>query len=230
MRYSGLKGIISVLLVLALFMTPAVHAALIHGAVYDLALQKVNDVRIEINTVPNQIFIAKNGTYGFNVPPGEYALKAYAQEGYAEENITVTDNNGEYIIDMVLAPSIHKPVIIETNFTEPAIEPKENPINWLSILLGVIAIIAVGVAAFYLFKHKKSRQHAHHHEEQISDEYGKKVLHLIKKEKRMTQKDLRKQIPLSEGKISLIVSHLEHEGKIKKIKKGRGNILVFVKE
>jgi len=54
------------------------------------------------------------------------------------------------------------------------------------------------------------------------------VLNLIMKEKRTTQKEIRKQVPLSEAKISLIISELESEQKIRKIKKGRGNILIAI--
>jgi uncharacterized membrane protein len=43
---------------------------------------------------------------------------------------------------------------------------------------------------------------------------------------RTTQKDIRKKIPLSEAKVSLMISELEAKGKIQKIKKGRGNIIV----
>ena len=65
---------------------------------------------------------------------------------------------------------------------------------------------------------------------EYEDRYGKNILDIIKKQERITQKELRKSIPLSEGKISLIISDLEHNGKIRKIKKGRGNILIFVKD
>jgi len=51
------------------------------------------------------------------------------------------------------------------------------------------------------------------------------VLEIIKKEQRLTQKELRKKLPWSEAKVSLIVADLEERGLIKKIKKGRGNIL-----
>jgi uncharacterized membrane protein len=41
-----------------------------------------------------------------------------------------------------------------------------------------------------------------------------------------TQKDVRQAFPLlSEAKISLIISELEHDGRVRKIKKGRGNII-----
>ncbi len=47
---------------------------------------------------------------------------------------------------------------------------------------------------------------------------------------RTTQKDIRKQIPLSEAKISLMITELEHKGVIEKIKKGRGNIIILKKK
>ena len=44
----------------------------------------------------------------------------------------------------------------------------------------------------------------------------------------MTQKELRDKLPsVSEAKISLIVSELESMGRVKKIKQGRGNIVVL---
>lgn len=44
---------------------------------------------------------------------------------------------------------------------------------------------------------------------------------------RATQKALRKALPFSEAKVSLMVSELEHAGKISKIRKGRGNIIIL---
>ena len=41
------------------------------------------------------------------------------------------------------------------------------------------------------------------------------------------QKDIRKNFPSSEAKISLILTELEEKGIIKKIKRGRGNIIVL---
>ncbi len=46
---------------------------------------------------------------------------------------------------------------------------------------------------------------------------------------RMTQRDLRKELPYSEAKVSLMVAELEGRGILKKFKKGRGNIIVLEK-
>ncbi|WP_292461983.1 hypothetical protein [Methanolobus sp.] len=45
---------------------------------------------------------------------------------------------------------------------------------------------------------------------------------------RITQKDMRKRLRYSEGKVSLMLLDLEKRGKIQKFKKGRGNILFLV--
>ena len=47
------------------------------------------------------------------------------------------------------------------------------------------------------------------------------------KENRVTQKDIRKQFPQSEAKISLLIADLEKRGLVEKIKKGRGNIVIL---
>lgn len=44
---------------------------------------------------------------------------------------------------------------------------------------------------------------------------------------RVTQKDIRKGLGASEAKISLILTELESEGIIKKIKRGKGNVIVM---
>ncbi len=47
---------------------------------------------------------------------------------------------------------------------------------------------------------------------------------------RMTQKDMRKRLKYSEGKVSLMLLDLEKRGRIQKFKKGRGNVLFLVDE
>jgi len=55
-------------------------------------------------------------------------------------------------------------------------------------------------------------------------------LKFIKKEGgRTTQKEIRKNIGLGEAKVSLIITELEHKKKVKRIKKGRGNIIILNK-
>jgi len=62
---------------------------------------------------------------------------------------------------------------------------------------------------------------------QTEDNLTKSILEFIKQQgSRTTQKDIRKHFPSSEAKISLILTQLEYEGKIQKVKKGRGNVII----
>ena len=68
-------------------------------------------------------------------------------------------------------------------------------------------------------------------EEKYEDVDLEKIIKIIKQEGgRTTQKEIRKEIPLSEAKISLMIAELEHKGIIEKIKKGRGNIIILKKK
>jgi len=65
--------------------------------------------------------------------------------------------------------------------------------------------------------------------EENLDKYALEVLDVLKRSgNRLTQKELREKVSsVGEAKISLIVSELEQMGKVKKIKKGRGNIIIL---
>ena len=55
------------LMLFLLILAEAVSAAIIHGSVYDLSLNEVTDVMLEIDTTPKQQYISKDGDYEFNV-------------------------------------------------------------------------------------------------------------------------------------------------------------------
>jgi len=223
-------------------------AAIIHGSVYNIILEKASNVRLEINTQPKQVMISKDGDYTFNVPKGEYTITAAAENSYAEENISVLDD-GDYIIDIVLAPLIGQSIENIDEYNVSTQEPASST-NYLPLTIGIILLIGLSIIIFLLFVrkqsfgiNKKNKEHSATDSENLSsrishphvssqtlDKNAQKALDFIKHNTHTTQKDLRKQLPLSEAKISLIVAELEHEGKIKKIKKGRGNILVYVKD
>jgi len=95
-------------LLTALLLLPAspVLGATIHGTVYDLDLNTVQAV-VEISTTPRQVMVARNGTYLFNVPQGEYTISAnYTRLSLATtESITVRQE-GDYVLDLILLPDI----------------------------------------------------------------------------------------------------------------------------
>ena len=239
---------------ISIALIPSVNAAIIHRTVYDIALDQESNVKIEVNTTPQQMFISKNGTYQFELTAGQYMISANTNSGSAEENITIESNQGDYVLDIVLDPVFDNPYIQLTdnvsisnenpdsfNKIENTANIQSSSLSYIILIAAAIILILIMYMIFYSRKMlakeslkleraaKDVKVEATHGSVAI-DEYGKNVLSIIKKESRITQKDLRKQVPLSEGKISLIISDLESQGKIRKIKKGRGNILVYEKD
>ena len=224
----------------------SVCAATLHGTIYDLSLKKVIIARVEINTSTNQIYIAQNGAYSFDVPEGFYSLKAFVVQknvitDYVEENITIKEA-GSYVLDLILFPEISigdfdNGVEINESLFESSNENKSNDYLW--VLFFVIILIAF-IAYFFAMKNKKNKKEPkdddiqksiEKQEEKYEDGNLEQVINIIKQEGgRTTQKDIRKQIPLSEAKISLMIAELEHKGVIEKIKKGRGNIIILKKK
>ena len=223
---------------IALIMIQIASAATIYGSVYDFSLNKINNARVEINTSPNQFLIARNGSYSFNAPNGAYTIKAQLMQkdtaiASVQENITITQD-GSYVLDLILFPDV------EEGVENPGIDANGNVIDanasksnyW--ILLVLLLMI---VAAIYYFKRKQKKlpeeesKESKKSEEKKEDNDLEQVIKIIKNEGgRATQKDIRKQIPLSEAKISLMIAELEHKGLVEKIKKGRGNIIILKKK
>ncbi len=71
------------------------------------------------------------------------------------------------------------------------------------------------------------KDHVQEQDHKEGDKYYQQILNLIKEQQRITQKDIRKQVPISEAKVSLIITEMETKGIAQKIKKGRGNIVVW---
>ncbi|MBN1157665.1 hypothetical protein JXA85_08660 [Candidatus Woesearchaeota archaeon] len=200
------------------------YAAEISGEIYDLSLEKVKDIVVTINTVPEQRIVAKEGSYSFNVPVGQYRITAKKDVGTttycAEENITVKDD-GKYRIDLFLYPEI------DTNDETPEIgnelfeEKKKNNVLPIALLVSAIAII-FSIISLLINKRKKTNSSVEGEDE------VKKIIGIIRKQGgRTTQKEIRKEMPYSEAKISLMIAELEHKGMVEKIKKGRGNIIIL---
>lgn len=202
--------------------------AVIHGSIYDLDLNPVNQAVVEISTTPRQVMVSVNGTYRFSALPGNYAITArHARlEMSASENISISQE-GDYVLDLILFPefNVEEELLNETLdvavYEEPAVIPA-----WLYVLA---VLAAIAVAASILLKKKKKMPEEEVQEKKPTPKADlEQVLEFVRKEGgRTTQKDLRRAIPYSEAKISLMIAELEHQGKIKKIKKGRGNIIIL---
>ena len=240
MGISGQKTILTILVLL--FCIHAVSAAKISGDVYDISLEKAMDVIVEIDTSPKQKIISKEGSYSFNVLPGNYTITAgmYIDnllEAYAEEDILIIEE-GEYNVDLIIFPYIgdDENLILEGDISLPEILFEENDfaeernsIVKTAIITAILLIIALA-AIRALWKHAKKPEKAKHRAVSfisITKELQEIVKIIKEKGGRTTQKEIRKQIPLSEAKISLMIAELEDKGIVKKIKKGRGNIIIL---
>ncbi|MBU0615490.1 MAG: winged helix-turn-helix transcriptional regulator [Nanoarchaeota archaeon] len=227
------KGVLLVFLLL--LCVCSAEAAILHGAVYDARLRPRNDVYVEINSSPSQVFISKEGQYSFVLEPGSYHLNAYFEldgvEYQANENVAIP-RNGYFVRDLVLE-------------SPDGIVPDDERNDLSNFFYYGLAALVVALAALaYVFRRRRPREIKYevsyeepepkeeepkpHLVPQHEDKYMNQVLEIIKKEDgRTTQKEIRKQMPMSEAKISLIISELEAKGVIKKIKKGRGNIITL---
>ena len=214
------------------------YGAIISGTIYDwYTLEPKSNVIITINTTPEQKLISKNGEYMFNVSYGSYTLIAEEYEKgkkifQSSENITI-NKEGKYVIDLILFPVLDENetlgTIEDVNLENTIIvgnnEPTKNQTHRYIIIL-ILLIVAILLCYKYchklLYKFKKE-------DKDNLDEETQKVLNIIKKQKRIKQRDLRKELKFSDSKLSLILIDLENRQLIRKIKKGRGNIIYLNK-
>lgn len=220
-----------ILLVLVFLLLPAIaSAATIEGAVYDLSLERAADVVVEIDTAPKQQVIAKEGQYSFEVGLGEYILSArQLSDGRVvasvSESISV-ESEGNYTLDLILFPNLSEEAQILQEIEGMDVEDllEARPDYSLFILVG-IGLLAVLLAALFL----KVRRLKPVREPRLPEDLERMVRFIKKEGGRATQKAIRKELGLSEAKISLMVADLEARGAVKKVKKGRGNIIILKK-
>jgi uncharacterized membrane protein len=225
------------------------HAATVTGTAYDgLTLDVLKNVVVSVSTNPLQTKLSKEGTYSFDVTPGTYTLSAK----YLEQGVVVMETSqslkiekeGAYTIDLILLPNVGDVNDIPLPDEEPPLTIWEQLVNGPLAWLLVLAIVLGGVAYTLINGKKNIRKHpepleelneggAKKHEIDPTkdiqfDQYAMEMIHhLARGGNRLTQKELRGMMNIGEAKVSLVVSEMEAYGVIKKIKKGRGNILIL---
>lgn len=212
------------LLMIFLLLLPQVYAASISGTVYDFSLEVVDDAVVMINTTPEQTIVAKNGKYSFDVGVGSYEIHVGRTTiaGIVEEEtqyITVLDD-GIYVLDFILFASLEEEE--DLDFEENLLDEEDTGHSFASSALLILLLLGLGFFGYIKYTSKVVTV-------KITDDIEEEILSLIRKEVRINQKELRKHINYSEAKVSLVLSDLEKSGRIRKVKKGRGNILIFVK-
>ena len=239
------KGMILIfMLVLTIILTQTIQATTVHGTVYGPNLELAEKALVEINSTPKQNMVANDGIYSFVVSNGTYEIEAfYSYQGillYDKEIINLPDK-GDFVLDIILFETED---IENLNFDESELKLIEGLLkekkNNTELIIGVIiAVIIITAIIFYFIykksKKKKRKKKSKHKKTKLKikklegDELFNKVLSYIKNERRVKQKDLRKKFNVSEAKMSLLMIDMENQGLIQKIKKGRGNIVVWNK-
>lgn len=254
---------------LAIFFPQASASSVVHGSVYEWStFDTLNNAEVTVNSVPQQVMVSKNGSYSFNLDKGSYSIVARwggnaTDALYARENVTITQDGGDYVIDLILFPSGDfsdigffdenvTPIVTEEPVDVPTAQPQQPPNTGAILILAIVIIILVaGVGAFLLMRRKKlplvpekaTEQAAQQPEEPVLPPLPpsasvdvtlpddlREVIRIIERNGgRITQLDLRKALPCSEAKVSLMVTDLESRGIVKKIKKGRGNVIILNK-
>lgn len=249
--------IVLALFLIALVLTIS-SAAVVEGTVYDAdTLDVVEKAIVTVNTAPEQVKVTLDGAYSFEIPNGNYAISAKKYDGKkvlleAAENITI-QGNGTYVLDLLLLPpedffsTDEGNQSIEEVDYEPAPPKTQQPpidVPQTAAAIGILLVLA-----YFLTRKRKNSvpMQQKHTEEKGSAKRQKKtapnhsdVLVLSPEQKQAvsvlkksggfaSQKELRKAMPYSEAKVSLIVTELEEMGAVKKFKRGRGNIIKLLK-
>lgn len=190
-----------------------VHAAVLQGTVYDFGLSTVENAVVEVNTTPNQLMVARNGTYRFGIPEGTFTVTAVKDELFIEEAITIRED-GEYVLDLILLPELSVEESLMESDEELDLPPLPDGSGmvywWAGALLLVLGVVG------WLFSRK--REHLPKDLE--------KVMGIIRDAGgRIPQKDIYRKVSWSESKVSLMLDDLEARDLIRRVKKGRSKVV-----
>lgn len=219
-------------------------ATTLTGTIYNEQLEPETNVLVEIGT---ERFLARDGTYTFELPPGSYLITAQKEEVVITEEVKV--GGEEFIFDIFLIPGLEDEDDLWRDTEEELFEEEDGWSAWLPARLKWQYIIAALIVIFSLYRFFKFRKKygplgqfrrrmkeeakktIEQHKEELAREpdYLDKALEIIRKhDGRLTQKELRKEmLYISEAKVSLILTELEHKGLVERIKKGRGKVIIL---
>jgi uncharacterized membrane protein len=195
----------------ALLLLSISHSAYIYGDIYAAeGMQKLEGAVIKIKGDGFSYYlVSEKSNYSMQLPDGKYDITAeyYDKEGTllysTSENLYLSGDDAR--LDLVLS--------------------RPSPYNMLLLLL--IGVLAVGIILFVMGgRISKAPLKEEHTRKKEPDRDAKKVLEALDSyEGRATQKELKETLNYSDSKISLILAELEHEGLVRRFRRGRGNII-----
>ncbi|CAG0979470.1 hypothetical protein METP3_01991 [Methanosarcinales archaeon] len=245
------RRIILVLILITILISSA-QAAKVYGSIYEWSeLDKPLKnaiVEIEENSTRMQYKVSGNGTYFFDISPGSYDIKAKYYynnilELSGEEKLRINNPDDSKNLDLILFPPIDSDYeyLGNINLTGELDTKQADDTNY--IIISLVALIIISVIIIFIWKKKRKPavpiidepvplppENLEKKEEssriELPDDLKELYDIILKKGGRITQKDLRKEVIYGEAKVSLMIADLEDRGLIKKIKKGRSNIII----
>ncbi len=152
-----------------LFLTSTASASassVVHGNVYQWSsFDTMKNVEVVVNSVPVQKMVSIDGSYSFNLSKGAYAIIAVSGANtsdalYARENVTIDQDGGDYVIDLIMFPSMGVGDLstFDENYTAVPPDEQSDSQGWSLLLIAgvvVIMIIAIAAGAFLWLRRKK---------------------------------------------------------------------------
>lgn len=141
-------------------------AATIHGTVYEwYTFKPLENTIVEINSTPEQYFVAKDAEYSFNLTPGTYKIIANYFEGdtivyTAKEEVIVSDE-GEYVHDLLLFPTYQEDLLdqgfetVDLDFEEAELRSQANSQN--TVLTFALLAFCILLLVGYIVKRDKGK-------------------------------------------------------------------------
>jgi uncharacterized membrane protein len=139
-------------------------AATIHGTVYEWeSFKPLDNAVVEINSTPEQNFVATNANYSFNLTPGTYLITANYFEGKtivytAKEEVVISDK-GEYVHDLLLFPTYNEELLNHSGFEVPNLNFDEtkhvdqaNSHNYVFVSVFFVFILILLRASYFIKK------------------------------------------------------------------------------
>jgi len=138
------------------------NTVLVHGTAYNWdTLEPLENVIIYINSTPPQSWVAKNGTYSFELLPGNYEITAkYYQNDIliysVEETIPIIEGGDDvnYVYDLMLLPVYSEKPNIGSNIKGLN---ENNSSNRTYLQIG-LAFILLGTGYIFYSKYKNLRK------------------------------------------------------------------------
>jgi uncharacterized membrane protein len=238
-----LKGLLIFILLMSLI--TVTQAASVNGTLYDWSdfEKPLKNVIIEVleNSTKINYKVSLDGTYSFPLSPGNYTIRAkYYRNNIleltGEDNVQIEKVDEIRNIDIILFPptNLEDEYLVDVNLTD-AMDIKQGNSLPIYAFIAIISIIC-SILLFYWIKKKNTKAEEPKPktlkpqtvaaEKELPDDLKELYDLVMKTGGRTTQKDLRKKMTCSEAKVSLMLDDLDNRGFIKKIKKGRSNIIL----